>query len=47
MEEGENHEPPRFCIRVNVPRGGQKLVVRQQNHRATLQSVVEASVDLH
>ena len=25
MEGGENHEPPRFCIKVNVPRGGQKL----------------------
>ena len=22
MERGENHEPPRFCIEVNVPRGG-------------------------
>jgi hypothetical protein len=26
MEEAENKEPPRFCIEVNIPRGGQKLV---------------------
>ena len=29
MEGGENHEPPMFCIEVNVPRGGQKLAVLQ------------------
>ena len=47
MEVGENHEPPRFCIEVNVPRGGQKLVVLRLPHGATLQSAVEATVDLH
>ena len=46
MEWGENHEPPRFCIEVNVPRGGWKLTVRL--HRgATLQSAVGAIADLH
>ena len=43
MERGENLEPPRFCTEVNVPKGGRKLAVL----RATLQSVVEATVDLH
>ena len=47
MEEGENHEPPRFCIEVNVPRGEQKLAVLRLHHGATLQSAVEATVDLH
>jgi hypothetical protein len=28
MEGHENHEPPRFCIEVNVPRGGRKLAVQ-------------------
>ena len=46
MKEGENHELPRFCIEVNVLRGGQKQVVLQQFHSATLQSAVEATVDL-
>jgi hypothetical protein len=27
MERGENHELPRFCFEVNVPRGGRKLAV--------------------
>ena len=35
MEAGNNHEPPRFCIEVNVPRGGQKLT----------ETAVEATVD--
>ena len=43
---GENHEPPRFCIEVNVPRGGRKLAVLRLYHGATLQSAVEATVDL-
>ena len=47
MEGGENQEPPRFCIEVNVPRGGWKLAVLRLHHGATLQSVVEATVDLH
>jgi hypothetical protein len=44
---GENHEPPRFCIEVNVPRGGQKLAVLWLHHGATLQSAAEDIVDLH
>ena len=47
MEGGENHEPPRFCIEVNVPRGGRKLAVLRLHHGATLQSAVKATVDLH
>ena len=46
MEGGENHEPPRFCIEVNVPRGGRKLVVLRLHHGTTLQCAVEATVDL-
>lgn len=46
MEGGENHEPPRFCIEVNVPRGEQKLSVLWLHQGATLQSAVEATVDL-
>ena len=44
---GENHVPPRFSIEVNVPRGGWKLAVLQLHHGATLQSAVEATIDLH
>ena len=47
MEGGENHEPPRFWIEVNVPRGGQKLAVFRLHHDVTLQSAAEATVDLH
>ena len=36
MEVGENHEPPRFCIEVIVPRGGWKLALLQLHHGATL-----------
>jgi hypothetical protein len=46
MEGGENHEPPRFCIEVNVPRGGRKLAVLRLPHGATIQSVVKVTVDL-
>ena len=46
MEVGANHEPPRFCIEVNVLRGGRKLSVLRLHHGATLQSAVEATVDL-
>jgi hypothetical protein len=42
-----NHEPPRFCIEVNVPRGGQKLAVLRLHHGTTIQSAVEATEDLH
>ena len=47
MEGGENHEPTRFCTEVNVPRGGQKLAVLQLHNGATLQTAVEATVDLY
>ena len=47
MKQGENQEPPRFCIEVNVPRGGQRLAVLRLHHGATLKSAVEATVDLH
>ena len=47
LEVGENHEPPRFCIEVNVPRGGRKLAVLRLRHGAPLQSAVKAAVDLH
>ena len=47
MEGGENHEPPRFSIEVNVPRGERKLAVLRLHHGAPLQSAVEATVDLH
>ena len=47
MEGVENHEPPRLCIEFNVPRGGQKLAVLHLQHGATIQSAVEATVDLH
>jgi hypothetical protein len=46
MEGGEKHEPPRFCIEVNIPRGEWKLAVLRLHHVATLQSAVEATVDL-
>ena len=47
IEGGENREPPRFCVEVNVARGGWKLAVFRLHHGATLQSAVEATVDLH
>ena len=47
MEGGKNHEPPWFCIEVNLPRGRRKLAVLKLHHAATLQSAVEATVDLH
>ena len=47
MEGGENHEPPRFCIEVNVPRVGRNLALLQLHHGATLQSAVGITVDLH
>ena len=47
MGSCEIQEPPRLYIEVNVPRGGQKLAVLRLHHGATLQSAVEATVDLH
>ena len=46
MEGGENDESPRFGIKVNVPRGGRDLAVLRLQDGATLQSAVEAIVDL-
>jgi hypothetical protein len=45
MEGGENHEPLRFCIEVNVSRGRKLAVTRL--HGANLQNSVDATVDLH
>ena len=45
MEGGENHEPSRFCIEVNVPRGRRKIAVFRLHHGATPESAVEATVD--
>jgi hypothetical protein len=47
MEWGENHEPPRFCIEVNVARGRRKQAVLRLHHGANLKSAVEATVDLN
>ena len=47
MERGEAYEPPRFCIEVNVARGGRKLAVLQAHHGATPDSAVEVTVNLH
>ena len=47
MDGSENHEPPRFCIEVSVPKGGRKLSVLQLHQGGTLQSSVEATVDLY
>jgi hypothetical protein len=47
MEGVENRKPARFCIEVNVPRGGRKLAVLRLHRGATPQSAVEATVDLH
>ena len=46
MERGENHEPPKFCIEVNVATGGRKPAVLRLHHGPTLQSASEATVDL-
>ena len=44
MEGGENHEPPRFCIEVNAPKGGRKIAALRLHHGDTLQSAVERNV---
>ena len=46
MDGGENYEPPRFSIEVNVLRGGRKIAVLRLHDGATLQSAVEVTVDL-
>ena len=38
-------DPPRFCIRVNIPEGEQKLAVLRLHHGDTLQSAAEVTVD--
>ena len=40
----KNHEPPRLCIEVNVPRRGRKLAVLRLHHNASLQAAAEATV---
>jgi hypothetical protein len=40
LEEGENHQPSRFCIEVNVSRG-LKVAVLQLHRYATLEGAVE------
>ena len=45
MKGGVNHEPPRFCIEVNVLRGGWKIAVLWLHHGATTESAVQATVD--
>jgi hypothetical protein len=45
MEWGDDHEPSRFCIEVNVPREGQKLAVLRLHHGAILQCAAEATLD--
>jgi hypothetical protein len=46
MEVVRTMEPPRFYIEVNVLTGGWKLAVLRLHHGATLQSAVQATVDL-
>ena len=43
MEMGEPYEPRRFCIEVNVARGGRTLAVLRLQHGATLDSAVEVT----
>jgi hypothetical protein len=45
MKGGENHEPPRICIEVNVPRGGWKIAVLRLHHGAALQSAAETTAE--
>lgn len=45
LQGGENHEPRRFCIEVNIPRGGRKLAVLRLHYGATLEGAVEDTVD--
>ena len=43
---GENHEPPRFCIDIDVPRE-LKIAVLWLHHGATIEGAVEATLDCH
>ena len=48
MDGGEAYyQPPRFCIEVNVARGGRKLAVFRLNLGAIPDSTVEVTVNLH
>ena len=47
MKGGEAYEPPRFCIGVNVARGGRKLAVLRLHHGATPDSAVDVTADIH
>ena len=47
MEGGKNHERPRFCIEVNLPKGGCKIPFLRLHHGTTIQSAVDAAVDIH
>ena len=47
IEGGQAYKPPKFCIEVNVARGGWKLAVLWLHHGSTLQSAVEVTVDFH
>jgi hypothetical protein len=47
IEGGEAYEPPRFCIEVNVARGGLKLAALWLHHGVTSESAFEVTLDLH
>jgi hypothetical protein len=47
MEGVEEHEPPRFCIELNLAIGRWKIAVVQLHHGATLEGAVETTIDLH
>jgi hypothetical protein len=47
MAEGENQEPSRICIEVNVPKWTQKVAVLRLRYVATVQSAAEATLDLN
>ena len=42
MEAGKAYEPPRFCIEVNVARGGWEIAVLRLHHG---ECVVESILD--
>ena len=47
MEGSENHQLPRFCNELNVPSRVRTQAVLPQHHGGTLQSSVEATVELN
>jgi hypothetical protein len=47
VEGVESYELRRFCIEVNVARGGRKLAFLRLHHGASPGSAVEVTVDLH